>query len=257
MSRGRRMQAQGEPTAETQAALRAERVAGWLRVPLIVAALLAIPTIIVQESDWGGFWEILAASLDWCIWTMFAANLAIMLSIVPNRRRWLIDNPLDVLIVVLTPPFLPATMKLARVLPVVRLLWLMAIAHRLRSVFSLQGLRYAALIVFAVVVGGGVIFVAVEPGQNLSTWEGLWWATETVTTVAYGDIYPTTTLGRIVATVVMTAGIGFVALLTGALAQRVLYGGSASATPKPDPDEAEMMRKLDELSNQIAELQKA
>ena len=101
MSRARRMQ--GEPTAETQAALRAERVAGWLRVPLIVAALLAIPTIIVQESDLGGFWEILATVLDWCIWAMFAANLLIMLSIVPDRRRWLIKNPLDVLIVVIPP----------------------------------------------------------------------------------------------------------------------------------------------------------
>ena len=250
------MQAPGEPTTETQAALRGERVAGWLRVPLIIAALLAIPTIIVQESDLGGFWEILAAVLDWCIWAMFAANLVIMLSIVPDRRRWLIENPLDVLIVVFTPPFLPATMKLARVLPVVRLVWLVVVANRLRNVFSLQGLRYAALIVFTVVVGG-VIFVAVERGQDLSTWDGLWWAAETVTTVAYGDIYPTTALGRIVATVVMTAGIGFVALLTGALAQRFLYGGSASATPKPDPDEAEMMRKLDELSHQIVELQKA
>ena len=198
-----------------------------------------------------------AAVLDWCIWVMFAVNLVIMLSLVPDRRRWLIDNPIDVLIVVLTPPFLPATMKLARVLPVVRLLWLMAIAHRLRDIFSLQGLRYAALIVFTVVVGGGVIFVAVEPGQDLSAWDGLWWAAETVTTVAYGDIYPTTALGRIVATVVMSAGIGFVALLTGALAQRFLYGASAGAAPSPDPDRAEMMRKLDELSNQIAELQKA
>src|SRR5215211_4090897 len=252
---GRRVQ--GGTVAETQAALRAERVAGWLRVPLIIAALLAIPTIIVQESDLGRSWEVFAAVLDWCIWAMFAANLAIMLSIVPDRRRWLINNPLDVLIVVLTPPFLPATFKLARALPIVRLVWLVAIAHRLRKVFSLEGLRYAALIVFTVVAGGGVLFVAVEPGQDLSTWDGLWWAAETVTTVAYGDIYPTTALGRIVATVVMTAGIGFVALLTGALAQRFLYGGSASATPKPDPDEAEMMRKLDELSHQIVELQKA
>src|SRR5215203_1575202 len=257
MSRGRRMQTQGDPTTETQAAQRAERVAGWLRVPLIVAALLAIPTIIVQESDLGGFWEILAAVLDWCIWAMFAANLAIMLSIVPHRRRWLIENPLAVLIVVFTPPFLPATMKLARVLPIVRLVWLVVVANRLRNVFSLQGLRYAALIVFTIVVGGGVIFVAVEPGQDLSTWDGLWWAAETVTTVAYGDIYPTTALGRIVATVVMAAGIGFVALLTGALAQRFLYGGSEEATPKPDTNEAEIMRKLDDLSDQIAELQKA
>src|ERR687889_1203021 len=79
MSRGRRMQAQGESTTETQAALRANRVAGWLRVPLIVAALLAIPTIIVQESELGGIWEVLATVLDWCIWAMFAANLLIML----------------------------------------------------------------------------------------------------------------------------------------------------------------------------------
>jgi len=116
-------------------------------------------------------------------------------------------------------------------------------------------LRYAALIVFTVVVGGGVVFVAVEPGQDLSAWDGLWWAAETVTTVAYGDIYPTTALGRIVATAVMTAGIGFVALLTGALAQHFLYGGSEGAAP--DPGEAEMMRKLEELSSQITELQKA
>jgi voltage-gated potassium channel len=257
MSRGRMTQAQDDPTAETQAARRAERVAGWLQVPLIVAAVLAIPTIVVQESDFGRTWEAVAAVLDWCIWAMFAANLAIMLSVVPDRRRWLADNPLDVLIVVLTPPFLPATLKLARVLPVVRLVWLMVVAHRLRNVFSLEGLRYAALIAFTIVVGGGVIFVAVEPGQNLSTWDGLWWAVETVTTVAYGDIYPTTALGRIVATVVMIAGIGFVALLTGALAQRFLYGESTGTTPKPDPDQADVIRKLEVLSDQIAELQKA
>jgi hypothetical protein len=44
-----------------------------------------------------------------------------MLAVVPNRRRWLVQNPLDVLIVVLTPPFLPVTLKVARVLPIVRL----------------------------------------------------------------------------------------------------------------------------------------
>ena len=237
--------------------MRAERVAGRLRMPLIVAALLAIPTIVVQETSLGGFWEPLATVMDWCIWGVFAANLVIMLAVVPDRRRWLLENPMDVLIVALTPPFLPATMKVVRVLPVVRLIWLMVLADRLRSLFSLEGLRYAALIVFTVVVGGGVVFDAVEPRQDLSTWDGLWWAAETVTTVAYGDIYPTTVLGRIVATVVMTTGIGFVALLTGALAQRFLYGSGEGAAPQVTPGEGEIARKLDELSRQISELQKA
>ena len=251
---GRRTPGESSPASGTDAALRAERVAGRLRAPLVIAALLAIPTIVVQESSLGGFWDPLATFMDWCIWGTFAANLAIMLALVPDRRRWLIENPMDVLIVAFTPPFLPASMKIARVLPVVRLLWLMILANRLRGLFSLQGLHYAALIVFTVVVGGGVVFVAVEPGQNLSTWDGLWWAAETVTTVAYGDIYPTTALGRVVATVVMTTGIGFVALLTGALAQRFLYGeGSA---PDVTPDEDEISRKLDELSRQVTELRK-
>ena len=142
MATGRGNGTQGEDTStRTQAASRAERTARWMRTPLIVAALLAIPTIIVQESDLGRAWEVLGAAMDWLIWAVFAANLLIMLAVVPNRRRWLVHNPLDVLIVVLTPPFLPVTLKLARVLPVVRLLWLVLIAHRLRNVFSLQGLR--------------------------------------------------------------------------------------------------------------------
>ena len=257
MSGGRGIEARDGSAAETRAALRAERAARWLEVPLIVAALLTIPIIVVQESNFGRSWEALATVLDWCIWGMFLANLVIMLSVVPDRRRWLTNNPMDVLIVVLTPPFLPASMKLARMLPLVRLVWLMVMTHRLGKVFSLQGLRYAALIVFTVVVGGGVVFVAVEPDQNLSTWDGLWWATETVTTVAYGDIYPTTSLGRIVATVVMTAGIGFVALLTGALAQRFLYGAGEGATPKSGTNEAEMTKKLEDLSLQISQLQEA
>ena len=135
----RKIPSEGSLSTGTDAALRAERVAGRLRMPLIVAALLAIPTIVVQETSLGGFWEPLATVMDWCIWGVFAANLVIMLAVVPDRRRWLLENPMDVLIVALTPPFLPATMKVARVLPVVRLIWLMVLANRLRSLFSLGG----------------------------------------------------------------------------------------------------------------------
>jgi voltage-gated potassium channel len=257
MSTGHGAGTQDVTSNDTQATARAERAARRLQTPLIVAALLAIPTIIMQESNLGKGWEILASILDWSIWAVFAANLVIMLILVPDRKRWLIRNPMDVLIVVLTPPFLPVTLKLARLLPIVRLVWLMLVTNRLRSVFSLQGLRYAALIVFTIVVGGGAVFVAVEHNQDLSIWDGLWWAAETVTTVAYGDIYPTTALGRIVATVVMTAGIGFVALLTGALAQRFLYGAGEDTAPKPSTDNAEITRKLEDLSLQISQLQKA
>jgi voltage-gated potassium channel len=159
--------------------------------------------------------------------------------------------------VVLAPPFLPATLKIARALPLVRLVWLLVLANRLHGLFSVEGLRYAALIVFTVVVGGGTLFVAAEPAQQLTIWDGLWWSTETVTTVAYGDIYPTTGLGRVIAAVVMTTGVGFLALLTGSLAQRFVRGGSDAATPKLTPSEAETLRRLGEMSDQIARLEAA
>ena len=253
MTIGRGLPTGSEPSAG--ATSHSDRIARWFEVPLLVAALLAIPVIVVQESDLGPPWEGIATVLDWVIWGTFALQLVVMLAIVPERRRWLADHPLEVLIVLLTPPFLPTTLKVARVLPVVRAVWVLVLAHRAQGLFSLQGIRYVALLAFAVVVGGGTLFAAVEPEQAPSTWDGLWWATETVTTVAYGDIYPKTAIGRIVATVVMTTGVGFVALLTGSFAQRFLRGGNQASGHTPA--EAEMMRKIDEMAAQIADLHKA
>ena len=38
--------------------------------------------------------------------------------------------------------------------------------------------------------------------------DGVWWAIVAVTTVGYGDTYPETDAGRIIAIIVMFAGIG-------------------------------------------------
>ena len=45
----------------------------------------------------------------------------------------------------------------------------------------------------------------------------MWWAVATLTTVGYGDVYPVTDLGKVLAAVVALAGIGLVALPTGIL----------------------------------------
>jgi len=54
---------------------------------------------------------------------------------------------------------------------------------------------------------------------NITTFgDALWWATTTVTTVGYGDRYPVTTEGRLIAVALMLVGIGLVGVVTAAVA---------------------------------------
>jgi voltage-gated potassium channel len=57
-------------------------------------------------------------------------------------------------------------------------------------------------------------------GEFASLWDGIWWAVVTVTTVGYGDLYPKTVQGRLIGMVLMFVGIGFLSLLTAAVASR-------------------------------------
>ena len=54
----------------------------------------------------------------------------------------------------------------------------------------------------------------------------MWWAIVTVTTVGYGDIVPKTDAGRVIDIIVMLGGIGFLAVLTAAIAQRFIAVGA-------------------------------
>jgi voltage-gated potassium channel len=189
---------------------------------MLLAALLVIPTIVIEQSDVGEPWDTVAVVLNWATWLAFLAEAVIMLAVVPDRLRWLRDHPLEVAIVVLTPRFLPASLQAARVFRLLRLLPLFQAGVLMRRLLSLEGLRDAAVLALLTVLGGGAAFAEVERGQDLSSWDGVWWAVTTVTTVGYGDIGPKTDAGRLLAIVVMLVGIGFVALITAAAAERFM-----------------------------------
>jgi voltage-gated potassium channel len=197
---------------------RAERLERFFTWPVIVAALLVIPVIFIEESSDDEPWTTLAAITNWIVWLVFLAELVAMLYVVPNRWRWLAAHPLEVAVVVLTPPFMPASLQALRVIRLLRLLRLLRLVQMARRSFSVVGLRYAAVLALTTALGGGAAFAAIE--EEPETWDGVWWAITTMTTVGYGDVYPQTDGGRVLAMVLMIVGIGFVALLTGAIAER-------------------------------------
>ena len=72
------------------------------------------------------------------------------------------------------------------------------------------------------VVFGSIAMLQFEGGQsagNIKTAEdALWWAITTITTVGYGDRFPVTTEGRLLAGVLMIAGVGLFGTLSGFIA---------------------------------------
>lgn len=236
---------------------RSTRIAKRFEIPMLIAALLVIPVLVIEQSHASQGVKTLGDLLNWLIWLAFTAEMVTMLAVVPARRGWLRSHPLEVVIVLLTPPFLPASLQAARVLRVARVLRMVRILMLGRQVFSPEGLRYAVLTVWIAALGGGAAFAAVE--KHESTWNGVYWAFTTMTTVGYGDISPHTTGGKIIAVALMIVGIGFVALLTGAIAERFLAPRVAQAEQDIDQEieaaEHDVLTELQAIAARLTRLE--
>jgi len=63
----------------------------------------------------------------------------------------------------------------------------------------------------------GIVQHLVDPESFGTVWDGMWWATQTVTTVGYGDVVPDEGPGRIMASILMIGGLSFFAVVTGTI----------------------------------------
>jgi voltage-gated potassium channel len=102
----------------------------------------------------------------------------------------------------------------------------------------------------ALVVVFGVVIWLVDRKDFPTVGLGLWWAVSTVTTVGYGDVVPTTTGGRFVATGLMIIGFASLSLLTGIVAS--LLVSRQTATQAHDT-----MRQVEERLTEIEQLLRA
>jgi voltage-gated potassium channel len=112
--------------------------------------------------------------------------------------------------------------------------------------------RRAARIIAAVTVSitiiSGVLIHFTDGKTYPTVGDGLWWAIQTVTTVGYGDLVPTSTVGRLVAALVMVFGIGFLTVVTASItsafiesAKRRLQGAETEA----------LSAKLDQIGERL------
>jgi voltage-gated potassium channel len=148
------------------------------------------------------------------VWALFAADYAWRLWRSEDRRRFVWTHPFDLLLLAL-----PAL----RPLRLVRLLTVLQVLSRSGG-SSLRG-RVGVYVATATSLVGFCAALAVleaerpAPGANITTFpDACWWVLTTITTVGYGDHYPVTLTGRLVAIALMLAGIALLGVVTASLA---------------------------------------
>jgi voltage-gated potassium channel len=83
-------------------------------------------------------------------------------------------------------------------------------------------------IAFTLVIIASIAVLSFEdvPQANIrSAGDALWWALCTISTVGYGDFYPVTWEGRIVAAILMTTGVGMIGVLSGTMVSWLVQPG--------------------------------
>lgn len=103
----------------------------------------------------------------------------------------------------------------------------------------------------AITLVSGLVIHILDRAEFPTFGLGLWWALQTVTTVGYGDITPSTSDGRAIAAIVMLAGIGFLTVVTAAITAALIE----SARKRRGVSEATMEEKLDELNVRLDQLE--
>ena len=180
---------------------------------LFVATLLAIGV---------AFWQEAPAWLDPTVLVAFVIFFVLRWLISVNRYAYLKANWFDlVLVVLLASPMLRLfrLLRMMRLTPILRVgVFLRANRKRLLNlvIVSQESFPAAMTLVFGFVFVFGTAAYFLEHDVNTqfgNISDGLWWAFVTLTTVGYGDIYPMTSGGRIIAVFTMIFGIAIYSLV--------------------------------------------
>jgi voltage-gated potassium channel len=102
-----------------------------------------------------------------------------------------------------------------------------------------------------------LLFEENAKGSNIHSYpDALWWAIVTVTTVGYGDRYPVTEGGRIVAAVLMLVGIGLIGVLTATVASVFIKEHTDANKEELKKSHADLGQQLALISDRLADVER-
>lgn len=175
----------------------------------------------------------------------------------PNKLQFLRWGWIDLLASIPVVPWV----RLGQVVRIIRLMRMIRAFRTTREFvrYFFQNrangtLTVVLLSALLLMVFGAIAILSVErvPGANIKTpADALWWAFVTITTVGYGDRFPVTTAGRLIAAVLMVVGVGLFGTFTG-------YVANFFVEEEQEPKESELqtlIKEVQQLRAKIEELE--
>jgi voltage-gated potassium channel len=235
-------------TAESVAVSSSDRWTRRTEYPLAALAVLFLAAYAwpILQPTLSHSLQQLCTIVVYVSWAMFAVDYVGRLVLAERKRTFVWHNLLDLASIAL---------PVLRPLRLLRLVALIRVLNR-KATASLQGrvaIYVGATLVLIVFVASLAVLDAErgKPHANINSFgDALWWAATTVMTVGYGDRYPVTLAGRLVAIGLMLGGIALLGVVTASIASWLISrvrDAEASA-------EVRLNRHLEELRTEIAEL---
>jgi len=151
---------------------------------------------------------------QWIVWGIFAIDVVAGLTTTTDRKQYVKTHPLEILSVAL-PVLRP--LRLLRLITIGGLV-IQKVAVGRQFAITLKVFLFSILVAYIAAVQITITERAVANSNIKSFGDGLWWAFTTVTTVGYGDKFPTTSEGRVLAVALMLVGISLMGVITASVA---------------------------------------
>ena len=220
-------------------------------------ALLAIISIVLIVLDYAHEINIISppySIIDNSILIIFAIDYFVRLFYAKDKKRFFKENIFDLLSIIpvnnLFYVFRMARIGRAfRLLKLLRIFRLVGLTGRLHKFLKTNGLIYYLYIRLTIILIASSLYCISE---KVSFGTALWWSITTATTVGYGDVSPTTGLGKAAAVLLMFLGIGVIGMLTSSLTNFF----DNSTDNDLETELAELKQQNKELEDHLSRLEK-
>jgi len=159
--------------------------------------------------------------INYLTWAAFVGDYLIQMKLSQSNKKYFMTHLFELLLIAI-PFFRPLRALRALVFTTKA-----SIRSRKALIKSIPTIITGQAILMIVIMGAAVLDIERgAPGSNIKTpMDALWWGLVTITTIGYGDKFPVTTEGRLIAGVLIIFGVAMISAITASFASWILTQG--------------------------------